>query len=191
MSTTMIRHLLPLGLFLAMAALLWQPLGRAPTALPSPLVNRPVPDFALPALPDTTGTGTATPATPPSGPISPAQYKGRVWLLNVWASWCAACRDEHPLLVDLSRTQRVPIVGLNYQDEPLRGRAWLDQHGNPYRATAQDVDGRAGMDLGVYGVPETFVIDQQGRIRLRHAGPITPQVLQQTLLPLIDALERR
>lgn len=184
----MLRYFLPLGIFLALAAMLWQPLGRAPTALPSPLVDHPVPRFNLAPLPadlPRAGTGTATPA-----PFNPAQMQGRVWMLNVWASWCAACREEHPLLVDLSRSHSVPIVGLNYQDDPAKGRAWLNHHGDPYLTTAQDVDGRVGMDLGVYGVPETFVIDKQGRIRLRHAGPITPQVLQDSLLPLIAELER-
>ena len=183
----MIRYMLPLALFIALAALLWQPLGRAPSALPSPLVNQPVPAFTLATLPDDRA---AMAATTPNTSFSPAQLHGRVWMLNVWASWCAACRDEHPLLVDLSRSRQLPIVGLNYQDDPLKGQAWLRQHGNPYQVTAQDVDGRAGMELGVYGVPETFVIDKQGRIRLRHAGPITPQVLQQSLLPLIAELER-
>jgi cytochrome c biogenesis protein CcmG/thiol:disulfide interchange protein DsbE len=184
----MIRHLLPLGLFLATAALLWQPLGRAPSGLPSPLVDRPMPAFSLAPLPG--ADADMAQASASAQAFSPAQLKGRVWMLNVWASWCASCRDEHPLLVDLSRTRSAAIVGLNYQDDPQRGLAWLARHGNPYQATAQDIDGRVGMDLGVYGVPETFVIDKQGRIRLRHAGPITPEVLQQTLLPLLDSLER-
>lgn len=184
----MIRYVLPLGLFLALAALLWQPLGRAPSALPSPLVDRPVPTFNLATLPGTpSALGAGQPGTASFGP---AQLRGKVWMLNVWASWCAACRDEHPLLVDLSRTHSVPIVGLNYQDDPARGLDWLRHHGNPYQVTAQDADGRVGMDLGVYGVPETFVIDKQGLIRLRHAGPITPDVLQRTLLPLLESLEK-
>lgn len=185
--SAMIRYLIPLGLFVGLAALLWQPLGQPPSALPSPLVNRPVPAFTLATLPADPAAADASKA---SRPFSPAQLQGRVWMLNVWASWCAACRDEHPLLVELSKTRQVPIVGLNYQDDPQRGRAWLAQHGNPYQVTAQDGDGRAGMELGVYGVPETFIIDKQGRIRLRHAGPITPQVLEQSLLPLLAELEK-
>jgi len=115
--------------------------------------------------------------------------KGRVWLLNIWASWCAPCREEHPLLVQLARSQAVPIVGLNYKDDPRSAQEWLLKLGNPYQANVVDRDGRASIDYGVYGVPETFIVDQAGIIRHKHIGPLTSEVWQKDLLPLIRKLQ--
>ncbi len=172
------RYLLPLFIFLGLAAALSLGLGRDPTALPSPLVGKPAPAFKLARVDD------------PQKHFSPNDLKGQVWLLNVWASWCTSCREEHPLLVNLSQQGVVPIVGLDYKDELPNARQWLTRHGDPYALTVSDADGRVGLDLGVYGVPETFVIDKAGRIRMRHAGPITPEVLRDKLLPLIEELKR-
>ena len=173
------RFLLPLGFFIAVAGTLAVGLVHEPqAAVPSPLVGKPTPAFTLTLLDE------------PQKQFSPQQLKGQVWLLNVWASWCTSCRKEHPLLLDFAAKHVVPIVGFNYQDQREAGRQWLQQHGNPYQLTVFDADGRVGMDLGVYGVPETFVIDKQGRIRFKHAGPITDDVLQKTLLPLIKELQR-
>jgi cytochrome c biogenesis protein CcmG/thiol:disulfide interchange protein DsbE len=172
-----LRHLVPLLAFLALMGLLWLQLGRRPAPLPSALLNRPAPGFTAPQL------------DPGQTPFSPQALKGQVWLLNVWSSWCASCRAEHPVLLDIHRQHNIPIVGLDYQDAPEKGAYWLQSQGNPYRWTPQDRDGRIGMDWGVYGVPETFVIDRQGRIRLRHAGPMTPEIWQGTVLPLIQSLQ--
>jgi len=172
------RFLLPLGVFLALAVALAAGLSRDPRALPSPLIGKPAPSFELPLL-DTDGRS-----------LRSSDMQGKVWVLNVWASWCTPCQVEHPLLVDLAARTRVPIYGLNYKDQPAAARAWLKRLGNPYAATMTDIDGRTGIDFGVYGVPETFVIDRAGKVRFRHAGPMTPEVLQQTLTPLLRDLER-
>lgn len=174
----MTRYLFPLTLFLCLAALLGRQLGKAPQPLPSTLLDKPAPPFSAPQLDSTRPR------------FTPQALQGKVWLMNVWASWCASCRAEHALLLDISQREAMPIVGLNHEDEAPSGRSWLAQRGNPYAWTPQDRDGRIGMEWGVYGVPETFVIDKQGRVRLRHAGPLTPDVWQQTLQPLIEALNR-
>jgi cytochrome c biogenesis protein CcmG/thiol:disulfide interchange protein DsbE len=176
---TMRRFLLPIGLFLALVCTLALGLKRDPQApLPSPLVGKPVPAFQLTQLTDA------------QKQFGPQDLKGQVWLLNVWASWCVSCRQEHPLIQDLARKGTLPIVGLNYQDQREPGQRWLETHGNPYQFTAFDADGKVGMDLGVYGLPETFVIDKQGRIRYKHTGPVTAEVLKTKLLPLIKELQR-
>lgn len=173
------RYLLPLGLFLALASTLALGLKRTdPQAIPSPLIGKPVPAFNLTQLGDA------------QKQITPAQLKGQVWVLNVWASWCVSCRKEHPVLLDLAKQNVVPIIGFNYQDQREAGKQWLKQHGDPYQLTAFDADGRVGMDLGVIGVPETFVVDKKGVIRYKHAGPVTTELLQKTLLPLIKGLQR-
>jgi cytochrome c biogenesis protein CcmG/thiol:disulfide interchange protein DsbE len=115
---------------------------------------------------------------------------GQVWLLNVWASWCVSCREEHPLLMDFSKLNLVPIVGLNYKDGRQDGTAWLSQFGNPYHVSAFDNDGKVGIEFGVYGVPETFIIDKRGVIRHKHIGPLTPAVITDKLLPMIKELNR-
>jgi cytochrome c biogenesis protein CcmG/thiol:disulfide interchange protein DsbE len=113
---------------------------------------------------------------------------GRVWMLNVWASWCAACREEHPALTAFSHSTTVPIIGLNYKDRRVDGLAWLERWGNPYQASAFDPTGRVGIDFGVYGVPETFVIDKRGLVRFKHAGPLTPELLRTRIEPLLSQL---
>jgi cytochrome c biogenesis protein CcmG/thiol:disulfide interchange protein DsbE len=172
-------YLLPLGLFLALASTLALGLKRPdPDSIPSPLVGKPTPAFTLTQLDDAGKT------------FTPAQLKGQVWVLNAWASWCTSCRVEHPVLLGLAKEGIVPIVGFNYQDKREAGLQWLSKHGNPYQLTAFDGDGRVGMDLGVIGLPETFVVDKQGRIRYKFAGPVTPELLKEKLLPLIAELKR-
>lgn len=173
----MTRYLLPLGVFAALAALLWVGLGLNPREVPSPLIGKPAPAFELAQLhkADTN--------------FSPQQMHGKVWLLNVWASWCVSCREEHPVLVELARRNVVPIVGLNYKDRREDGVAWLARFGDPYVLSAFDPEGKVGIDYGVYGVPETYLIDRDGVIRYKHIGPVTPQVLNEKLLPKIKELQ--
>ena len=143
--------------------------------MPSPLIGKPLPAFTLPEL--------GSEAT-----LSAESLHGTPRLLNVWASWCVACRVEHPLLVELARSGRVPIVGLNYKDARDDALGWLDRHGDPYERTVFDHEGRLGLDLGVYGVPETFVLDRHGIIRYKQVGPISREVLDDVILPLLDEL---
>ena len=171
------RGWLPLAALAGLAVLLGLRLGLKPREVPPPFIGRPAPAFSLPQLSDGAGM------------LSPADMMGRVWVLNVWASWCAPCREEHPLLVAVAREQQVPLLGLNYKDDPRAAQEWLRFLGDPYMATASDRDGRAGTDWGVYGVPETFVIDQAGIVRHKHVGPITEQVWKSELLPLIHKLK--
>jgi cytochrome c biogenesis protein CcmG, thiol:disulfide interchange protein DsbE len=166
----------PLVGFAILVAFLFVGLYRDPREVPSPLVDRPAPAFALQDL------------HRPGQKVATADFKGQVWLLNVWASWCVSCRVEHPLLVEMSKKNLVPIVGLNYKDRRDDGIAWLKKFGDPYALSAYDVEGRVGIDYGVYGVPETFVIDKAGVIRYKQIGPITPEALEKTLLPLIKKL---
>lgn len=170
------RYLLPLLGFLALALALGFGLHRDPRALPSALIDQPAPAIAGPLLHDGTQR------------LDAARLQGQVWLLNVWASWCEPCRSELPALQVLSTRDRVPLYGLNYKDRDAPARALLAQVGNPYVASAVDADGRVGMDFGVRGVPETFVIDGSGRIRYRHVGPVTAQVWQDQLMPVVRAL---
>lgn len=149
-----------------------------PREVPSPLIGKPVPTFNLTQLQE------------PGQMIANRDMAGQVWLLNVWASWCVSCRQEHPVLMDLARMNVVPIVGLNYKDARPDGVEWLRQFGNPYRVSAFDHDGRVGIDFGVYGVPETFVIDKHGVIRYKQIGAVTPEVITDKLLPLIKELNR-
>jgi cytochrome c biogenesis protein CcmG, thiol:disulfide interchange protein DsbE len=170
---------LPLAAFAAIAVWFWVGLGRDPAAIPSNLLNREVPAFALAAVP-----GTTIPA------LASDDIKGKVALVNMFASWCLPCRTEHPILLRLKREGRVAIYGVNYKDKAPDAKKWLDDLGNPYNAIGHDLDGRVGIDFGVTGVPETFVVDRAGRIRYKHVGPITPRDLDQTLLPLIAQLEK-
>jgi cytochrome c biogenesis protein CcmG/thiol:disulfide interchange protein DsbE len=124
----------------------------------------------------------------PSAQIAREDMLGKVWVLNVWASWCVACRQEHPALLDFARTKQVPLIGLNYKDARADGLAWLAQLGNPYDLSVFDGDGRMGIDYGVYGVPETFVIDRQGVVRFKHIGPLTPDVIRDRIEPLLASL---
>jgi len=173
------RFLLPLLIFMLVVGFLFAGLNLDPRAVPSPLVGKPAPAFNLPQL------------AAAEQNFAPARLLGQVWLLNVWASWCVACRDEHAVLIDLAQTDVVPIYGLNYKDQRPAAQQWLAQRGNPYVATAVDADGRTGIDYGVYGVPETYVIDKAGIIVYKHIGPITPAVLQDKILPLVKQLQSR
>ena len=169
--------LIPLAAFLALAVILAVGLKRDPREVPSPLIGKPAPQFALPRLDDASKT------------IRLEEMRGKVWILNVWASWCVACREEHPLLMAFAKKGLVPIYGLDYKDERADATAWLARFGNPYDASIVDADGRVGIDFGVYGVPETFVIDRDGVIRLKHIGPLTPDVLATKIEPLLKQLD--
>ncbi|MEO5573622.1 MAG: DsbE family thiol:disulfide interchange protein [Gammaproteobacteria bacterium] len=173
----MIRYLIPLGIFIVLVVFLARGLQLDPHEVPSPLIGKPAPDFLLPQLSDA------------GQQFGRKDLLGKVTLLNVWASWCVACRHEHPLLVELARTSAVNIYGLNYKDTRPDALRWLEQLGNPYIISAFDEQGRVGIDYGVYGVPETYVIDQQGIIRHKVIGPITPENLDQEILPLIRKLQ--
>jgi cytochrome c biogenesis protein CcmG/thiol:disulfide interchange protein DsbE len=166
----------PLLIFAAIAVFLAVGLTRDPREVPSPLVGKAVPEFALPPVRGRT-LGLAS-----------TDLKGEVSLVNVFASWCVACRDEHPVLMQLQREGFVPIHGLNYKDRPTDAAQWLDRLGDPYTRTGADIDGRVGIEWGVYGVPETFVIDRHGRIAYKQIGPISPKILEETLRPLIARL---
>jgi len=165
-------------LFAALAALLAAGLKLNPREIPSPLIGKPVPRFSLPPVQGRT-LGLAS-----------ADLKGEVSIVNVFASWCVACRDEHPLFLQMKREGLVPIHGLNYKDRPADAAKWLDELGDPYTRTGADIDGRVSIDWGVYGVPETFVIDREGRIAYKHICPVMPQLLEGTLRPLIARLRR-
>ncbi|MFO1325208.1 MAG: DsbE family thiol:disulfide interchange protein [Burkholderiales bacterium] len=173
-----LRLLVPLVLFVVLVAFLWRGLSRDPREVPSPLINKPAPVFSLAQL------------KAPDKQFGTADMKGKVWLLNVWASWCVSCRVEHPLLVELAKANVVPLVGLNYKDKNDLGLAWLSQNGDPYTLSVVDADGRVGIDFGVYGVPETFVIDKDGMIRYKQIGPITVEALEQKILPLVRTLQK-
>jgi cytochrome c biogenesis protein CcmG, thiol:disulfide interchange protein DsbE len=172
------KLLIPLGVFVVLCAFLLVGLWRDPREVPSPLIGKPAPAFALAQLHE------------PAKTLGPADLRGQVWLLNVWASWCVTCREEHPLLVELGKLKLVPIVGLDYKDESVAGKRWLEQNGDPYTVSVVDRDGRAGIDWGVYGVPETFVIDKAGVIRYKQIGAITVDALQNKIVPLIRELQR-
>ena len=172
-----LRWSIPLAVFVVLLAFLWVGLGRDPHEVPSPLIGKPAPAFQLVQLHDAGKT------------LAADDLKGKVWLLNVWASWCVSCRVEHPLLVEMSKQGIVPIVGLNYKDKREDGVQWLTKFGNPYMLSAYDVEGRVGIDFGVYGVPETFLIDKQGVIRYKQIGPITPEALEKKIMPLVRKLD--
>jgi cytochrome c biogenesis protein CcmG/thiol:disulfide interchange protein DsbE len=171
-----LKFIIPLLVFLGLAAFFAVGLTRDPREIPSPFIGKPAPAFVLQQLADEKLA------------FTPDEMKGKVWLLNVWASWCVACRVEHPLLVEMSKRKLVPIVGLNYKDTRDDGLQWLRRHGDPYSLSAFDVEGKVGIDYGVYGVPETFVIDKQGVIRYKQIGPITPEALEKKILPLVRKL---
>jgi cytochrome c biogenesis protein CcmG, thiol:disulfide interchange protein DsbE len=173
----MLKFIIPLALFITIAVFLALGLNLKPGEIPSPFINKPAPSFSAPKLDNSSET------------LTPGDLKGKVWLFNVWASWCVSCRAEHPILNSLAQQQAAVIVGLNYKDKPDDAKAWLDSLGNPYNVSIMDQDGRIGIDWGVYGVPETFVIDKKGLIRYKHTGPITDDDIQQTFLPLIAQLQ--
>jgi len=172
-----VRYLLPLALFLSLAALLYRGLSIDPRLVPSPLVGKSAPVFSLAQLED------------PAATVSSSDFTGQVSLLNVWATWCVSCRAEHRVLMQLAQSSDVPIYGLNYKDERPAAMRWLAQFGDPYRANAFDADGRVGIDWGVYGTPETFVIDKRGVIRHKYTGPLTQDIVQRELLPMLKQLQ--
>jgi cytochrome c biogenesis protein CcmG/thiol:disulfide interchange protein DsbE len=172
------RFLLPLGIFIVLVGFLAVGLRLNPREVPSPLVGKPAPDFSVPQLHDE------------ASKFSPKEMAGKVWLLNVWASWCVSCREEHPILNEFAKSGTTPLVGLNYKDKREDGIRWLARFGNPYLLSAVDSDGRVGINYGVYGVPETYVIDKNGVIRFKQIGPVTPAVLQQKIIPLVQELNK-
>jgi cytochrome c biogenesis protein CcmG, thiol:disulfide interchange protein DsbE len=171
-----LKFLLPLAVFAGLVVFLLKGLDLNPREVPSPLIGKPAPAFVLPLLNDGNKL------------VKREDLLGKVWVLNVWASWCVPCRAEHPLLIDLARKQLAPIYGLNYKDKADAANGFLRQLGDPFAATLVDADGRVGIDYGVYGVPETFVIDKQGVVRFKHIGPLTPEALQQRIEPLLKQL---
>ncbi len=172
------RYFLPLAIFFGLLWFLYTGLSLNPREIPSALLNKPAPSFELPQL------------HLPAQKLGTADMRGQVWLLNVWGSWCASCRYEHPFLNALAKEQVVPIIGLNWKDKPEDAKAWLTRFGDPYKASVSDLEGRVAIDLGVYGAPETFVIDKTGTIRLKHTGPIDLEVLEKKLLPVIRELKK-
>ena len=172
----MSRFLVPIG-FIVLVVLLYVGLSLNPREIPSVFIDKPAPDFSLPKLSD------------PEQMVSNRDMLGKVWMFNVWATWCVSCRSEHHTLMALARTGEVPIVGLNYKDENIPAQTWLDQLGNPYVFNAVDKEGRTGIDYGVYGTPETFIIDKKGVIRHKHTGPIYPEQLEASILPLVRKLK--
>jgi len=172
------KFAIPLVLFAVLTGFLAAGLWRDPHLVPSPLIDRPAPAFRLARLDE------------PDRAFSPDAMRGKVWLLNTWSSWCVSCRTEHPLLLALAQAGVVPIYGLNYKDERADALAWLNEMGNPYVLNVQDSDGRVGIDYGVYGVPETYLIDQDGVIRYKQIGPVTLDSLENTILPMVQRLNR-
>jgi cytochrome c biogenesis protein CcmG/thiol:disulfide interchange protein DsbE len=175
---TRLAGYIPLLVFLAMAVFFAIGLTLNPRDIPSPLIGKPVPEFSLPPV---KGRALA---------LSSADLRGEVSLVNVFASWCVACREEHPVLMGLREKGLVPIHGINYKDKPDDAQAWLNELGDPYARTGADISGRVGIDWGVYGVPETYVIDRDGRIAHKHIGAITPKALRDTIMPIVDKLQK-
>lgn len=172
-----LKFLIPLALFFIVVGFLFKGLYLDPHEVPSPLINKPAPAFTAPVLGDA------------SKNFSAADMKGKVWMLNMWASWCAACKDEHPLLVEMKQ-HGLPIYGVAYKDTDAEAQDVLNKMGDPYIITATDVDGKIGINYGVYGVPETYIIDKMGVIRYKQIGPITPMALRDKILPLLKELEK-
>lgn len=175
--TRYLRYLVPLAIFMVLVAFLYRGLSLDPKRVPSPLVGKPMPEFSLPRLQD------------PAATLSDTDLKGKVSILNIWATWCVSCRAEHKVLLLLAKSDKVDIYGLNYKDERNKAKQWLVQLGDPYIANAFDADGRTGIDWGVYGAPETFIMDREGIIRHKHIGPLTVDALNNEILPLIAELQ--
>jgi cytochrome c biogenesis protein CcmG/thiol:disulfide interchange protein DsbE len=170
------RFLLPLLIFAVLVGFLAVGLRLNPREVPSPFIGKPAPAFTLSQLHQA------------DAGFSPKDMRGQVWLLNVWASWCVSCRQEHPVLLELARHNVAPIIGLDHKDDREPAKAWLAEHGDPYRISIWDRDGKVGIDYGVYGVPETFVIDKAGVVRMKHIGPLTQTVVSQKIIPLLKEL---
>jgi cytochrome c biogenesis protein CcmG/thiol:disulfide interchange protein DsbE len=175
--TGMNRYIIPLAVFVALVVLFRIGLNYNPQIVPSPLIDKPAPAFTLPSLRDNTSI------------IKSTDLQGHAVLLNVWASWCIECRNEQPVLMEFKQKLKVPIYGLNYKDTRTDALQWLSQYGDPYIENAFDQNGRVGIDYGVYGVPETFVLDRNGIIRYKHIGPVTQQAMEDIILPLLNKLE--
>ena len=175
--TRYLRYLVPLAIFMVLVAFLYRGLSLDPKRVPSPLVGKPMPEFSLPRLQD------------PAATLSDTDLKGKVSILNIWATWCVSCRAEHKVLLLMAKSDKVDIYGLNYKDERDKAKQWLVQLGDPYIANAFDADGRTGIDWGVYGAPETFIMDREGIIRHKHIGPLTVDALNNEILPLIAELQ--
>lgn len=171
------RYFIPLGAFLLMAVFLGIGLKLDPKEIPSPLIDKPAPDFSVATLFDESQT------------IGTQDLRGQVWLLNVWASWCVACRQEHPLLNDLATQNLLPLIGLNYKDKRKDAKQWLNELGDPYTVIAHDKKGSVGLDFGVYGVPESFLIDKKGQIRYKQIGPFTRKSIEEKLVPMVKQLQ--
>ena len=171
------KFLIPLLLFVVLVGFLAVGLNRDPHEVPSPLIGKMAPAFELPQLEDSRKF------------FSPESMKGQAWILNVWASWCVACREEHPVLVEMGKLKLAPIIGLDYKDKRDDALTMLARQGNPYLLSAFDASGRVGIDYGVYGVPETYVIDKAGVIRFKHIGPITMELLNKKMIPLLGELK--
>lgn len=176
-SLRQVRFILPFIIFATILALLWRGLHLHPNQIPSPLIDKPAPSFALPSLWDDKKI------------ISNKDLIGRVVLVNVWATWCEACAEEHSVLLQLAKEKNIFFVGLNYKDDALAAKKWLKQYGNPYQMVGVDRDGLAAIDWGVYGTPETFVLDKKGIIRYKQIGPIDAESWEKTLKPLVKTLE--
>jgi cytochrome c biogenesis protein CcmG, thiol:disulfide interchange protein DsbE len=172
------KFLIPLAIFFIVAGFLFKGLYLDPHEVPSPLVGKSAPVFQAPLLGEVDKTFNST------------EMKGQVWLLNVWASWCGACREEHPVLMEMAKNRNIATYGLDYKDTDSDAQAVLASNGNPYRANFTDVEGKIGIDYGVYGVPETYVIDKAGVIRYKQIGPITDEILSTKILPLLNELEK-
>ena len=172
------KALIPLILFAVLVVFLGIGLNRDPHEIPSPLIGKPAPLFTAPRL------------QAPDQLFSSKDMLGKVWLLNTWASWCVACRQEHPILMEFAKTKALPIIGLDYKDQNADGLKWLARHGDPYDLSVTDKDGRIGIDFGVYGVPESFLIDKAGIIRYKQIGPITDEALRDKIMPLVLELQK-
>lgn len=172
------RTLWPLIAFMVLVVFLGIGLTKDPRKLPSPFIGKAAPAFTLPQLHQLNKT------------FSPKEMLGKVWILNVWASWCVSCRAEHHVLNELINSNSVNLIGLNYKDEVADARRWLNRYGNPYQNSVSDIEGLAGIDWGVYGVPETFVMDKKGIVRLKHTGPVTNKDITDEIMPLIKLLEK-
>jgi cytochrome c biogenesis protein CcmG/thiol:disulfide interchange protein DsbE len=173
------RFVLPLAIFVVMVGFLAVGLTLNPREVPSPLVGKPAPDFSLPQLHESDKV------------FSPKDLAGKVWLLNFWASWCNGCKDEHPVLMQMAKSGAVPIYGVDYKDTRQEALAWLARWGNPSPLVAVDEAGRVGINYGVYGVPETYVIDKTGRIRYKQIGPVDLDILEKKILPLVRELQNQ
>ncbi len=201
------KFLWPLIVFIILAVFLGIGLNLDPHEVPSPFIGKPAPEFSLPVLSAAdNANGAGKEGEAPVKHFSPHDMKGKVWLLNVWSSWCVSCRVEHPYLVRLAKDGTLPIIGFNYKEvrgdtelnadkldadaemalAQKRARAWLAQRGDPYQLTVLDIDGRVGIDYGVYGVPETYLIDKEGIIRMKHIGPLTEEVVKEKIMPLLE-----